>query len=137
MGPAAKEERALKLYHRPVQKAWWLKRKPYVLFIIRELTSLFVGLYCLLLLVTLYKLSQGEEAYNGMLSFLGSGPVIALHVFVLIFAVYHSITWFNLTPKAIVIPIGEKRLPDIFIAGANYVAWAILSGMLYWFIVRV
>ncbi len=107
-----------------------------MLFIIRELTSLFVGFYCLLLLVILYKLGQGEEAYNGMLAFLRSGPVVALHFVTLIFTVYHSITWFNLTPKAIVIPNGEKRVPDVLIAGSNYVAWVVFSVILYWVIVR-
>jgi len=126
----------VKLYHRPVQKAWWLKRQPYVLFIVRELTSLFVGFYCLLLLVTLYMLGQGEKAYEGMLTFLRSGPIIAFHIIALIFTVYHSVTWFNLTPKAIVIPMGEKRLPDVFIAGSNYVAWVAFSGIMYWFVVR-
>ncbi len=126
----------MKLYHRPVQKAWWLKRQPYVLFIVREMTSLFVGFYCLLLLVTLYMLGQGEKTYEGMLTFLRSGPIIALHIIALIFTVYHSVTWFNLTPKAIVIPIGEKRVPDVFIAGSNYVAWVFFSGILYWFVVR-
>ena len=127
----------MKLYHRPVQTAWWLKRRPYMLFIIRELTSLFVGIYCLILLVILYKLGQGEKAYNAMLAVLRSGPMVALHVVTLVFTVYHSITWFNLTPKALVIPMGEKRVPDILIAGSNYVAWAILSGVLYWIIVKV
>ncbi len=126
----------MKLYHRPVQKAWWLKRQPYVRFIVRELTSLFVGFYCLLLLVTLYMLGQGEKTYEGMLTFLRSGPIIALHIIALIFTVYHSVTWFNLTPKAIVIPIGEKRVPDVFIAGSNYVAWVVFSGILYWFVAR-
>ncbi len=126
----------MKHYHRPVQKAWWLKRQPYVLFIVRELTSLFVGFYCLLLLVTLYMLGQGEKTYEGMLTFLRSGPIIALHIIALIFTVYHSVTWFNLTPKAIVITIGEKRLPDVFIAGSNYVAWVVFSGILYRFVVR-
>ncbi len=126
----------MKLYHRPVQKAWWLKRQPYVRFIVRELTSLFVGFYCLLLLVALYMLGQGENAYEGMLTFLRSGPVIALHIIALIFTVYHSVTWFNLTPKAIVIPMGEKQLPDVFIAGSNYVAWVVLSGIMYWIVVR-
>ena len=127
----------MKLYHPPVQKTWWLKRQPYVRFIVRELTCLFVGFYCLLLMVTLYKLGQGEKAYEGMIAFLRSGPTIAFHFIALIFTVYHSITWFNLTPKAIVIPIGDKRLPDVFIAGPNYVAWVVLSGFLYWFIVRI
>ena len=126
----------MKLYFRPPQKAWWLKRRPYVLFIVREMTSLFVGFYCLLLLVTLYMLGQGEKAYEGMLTFLRSGPIIILHIIAFIFTVYHSVTWFNLTPMAIVVPIGEKRLPDVYIAGSNYVAWVVLSGIMYWVIVR-
>ena len=36
----------------------------------------------------------------------------------LAFALYHSVTWFNLTPKALPLP---------FIAAAHYAMWVLLS----------
>lgn len=126
----------MKLYHRPVAALWWLKRLPYVLFIVRESTALFVGLYCILLLFFLYTLGQGERAYQAMLAFLRSAPLVTLHVIVLLFALYHSVTWFHLAPKAIVIPRGEEQVPESLIAGASYAAWVALSAILYWIIAR-
>ncbi len=123
-------------YVRPVPALWWLKRRPYTLFIIREATAIFVGLYCLILLALLYALGRGESAYAGMLALLKSGPAIALHAVALVFTLYHSVTWFNLAPKAIVVPMGEGRVPEALIAGANYAAWAVVSGILYWIIAR-
>ncbi len=45
---------------------------------------------------------------------------------------YHSITWFNLTPKVFVLWRGEERVSPILIAGANYVAWIIASAAVLW-----
>jgi fumarate reductase subunit C len=58
---------------------------------------------------------------------LKSPASIAFHVATLAFATYHSITWFNLTPKALPLQVGEQFVPDWVIAGAHYAAWAALS----------
>jgi len=48
---------------------------------------------------------------------------IAFQLLTLAFALYHSVTWFNLTPKALPVP---------FIAAAHYALWAALSaGLAY------
>ena len=41
----------MKTYQIPVSNTWWLKKKSYFFFVIREMTSLFVAGYCLFLLV--------------------------------------------------------------------------------------
>jgi hypothetical protein len=33
-------------YIRKVKRSWWLGHRRYVVYMVRELTSLFVGLYC-------------------------------------------------------------------------------------------
>jgi len=48
-------------------------------------------------------------------------------VLALIFSVYHSVTWFNLTPKALPLQRGETFVPDGAISGAHFAAWAVLS----------
>ena len=49
-------------YVRKVERSWWLQHPRYVAYMIRELTSLFVGLYCALLAIGLIRLAQGHAA---------------------------------------------------------------------------
>ena len=124
-------------YHRPVSKTWWLKRKPYILFIIRELTSVFVAGYCVFLLVLVYKLTQGAEVYSNLIAALTSPSSIVLHFITLAFVLYHTITWFNLTPKILVIYKGEERIPQRLVAGTFYAGWVVVSVVLAWLVLGV
>jgi fumarate reductase subunit C len=47
---------------------------------------------------------------------------------------FHAVTWFNLAPKAMVVAVRGRRVPDVAIAAANYVAWAVLSGLIAWIV---
>jgi fumarate reductase subunit C len=73
----------------------------------------------------MYKLSQDPEAYGEIIDFLKRPLSMVLHVIALIVAIYHSVTWFNLTPQVFVLSIGEEKLPAFLISGANLVAWII------------
>ena len=114
-------------YHRPVPNTWWLKRKPYVLFMIRELTSIFVAGYCVFLLVFIYKLTQGADVYGNFIDVLKSPSSVALHLIALAFVLYHTITWFNLTPKILVLYKGEERISQGLVAGTFYAGWVVVS----------
>ena len=57
---------------------------------------------------------------------------ILLHLLALGMAIYHSVTWFNLTPKAMVVWMGEEKLSPIIIAGSNYLVWIIVSFAILW-----
>ena len=105
---------------------WWMMKKAYVLFIVRELTCVFVGGYALFLLVLVSRAGD-PDAFAEMLS-IGSSPLlIAMQIIALPMVLYHSITWINLTPKVLVVWRGEERVSPHLIAGAHYVAWAIIS----------
>jgi fumarate reductase subunit C len=114
-------------YMRKVQRSWWLQHPRYVLYMIRELTSLFVGLYCALLVVGLVRLSQGHAAWDGFVAALASPLGMALQLLCLVFATYHSVTWFALTPKAMPLMLKDEPVPGVVIVGAHYVAWAAVS----------
>ena len=114
-------------YRKPISNLWWIKRKPYILFMIRELTSVFVAGYCIFLLVLIFKLGEGPPAYTNFISTLQSPTSIALHIISLIFVLYHTITWFNLTPKILVLYRGENRVSQRLVAGIFYVGWIIIS----------
>ena len=49
------------------------------------------------------------------------------HVVALAFALYHTTSWFNVTPKAMPIQIGEAFLPGWVIVGAHYLGWLLVS----------
>ena len=127
----------MSVYHRPVSNTWWLKRKPYILFMIRELTSVFVAGYCIFLLVLVYKLTQGAEAYDNFMAALKSPSSVALHLITLSFVLYHTITWFNLTPKILVLYRGEKRIPQGLVAGVFYAGWVVVSVIVVWLVLGV
>ena len=120
------------LYHprwhrRRVSVWWWLESRRYASFVLRELTSVFVALFALVLLAQIRSLAAGPEAYARFQAWLRAPAVVALDVFVLLFLLFHSITWFNLAPKAMVVRIKGKRVPDWAVTGANYAAWLVLS----------
>ena len=106
---------------------WWLENRAYFKFIIRELTSVFVGIFAVLSLWQVRALGQGPDAYAAFMDRLGTPGFALLNGAVLLFVLYHAITWLNLVPTIMVIRLGERRVPDRIIAGAHYVLWAALS----------
>jgi fumarate reductase subunit C len=122
------QEVSRKPYVREVPKFRWFFRHPrYVRYMAREFSCLFIGAYTVLMVIGLKSLSEGRAAYDAFLECLKSPASIVFHLLALGFAVYHSITWFNLTPKALPVQVGESFVPDRVIAGAHYVAWAVAS----------
>jgi fumarate reductase subunit C len=107
--------------------SWVLRHPRYLRYMAREFSCLFIGAYGLLMVWGLKRLSEGPAAWQSFLELLQTPASIAFHVVALGFALYHSITWFRLTPKALPIQVGEEFVPDGAIAGAHYVVWAVLS----------
>ncbi len=99
---------------------------------VRELTSVGVAGYSVFLLYLVYRLGQGSEAYEAAIGLIMSPASIALHLIVLMLALYHTVTWFNVTPKVIVIHLGEERVPAFMIAGAHYAGWLAVSMIVAW-----
>lgn len=123
-----------KLYRRRVPIFWWVHRWVHVRFILRELTSVFVAGYVVVLLLLVHAVRQGPEAYEGFLAWLRTPTALGLHAAALVMVLFHSVTWFNLAPKALVIHVGKRRVPGAVIAGINYAAWAVVSVVLAWII---
>ncbi|MCW9708881.1 hypothetical protein [Fodinibius salsisoli] len=106
---------------------WWVHKKPFVKFIVRELTSLFVAAYAVLLIFQVRALSQGAEAWEALVAWFSTPFSIGLHVIIFLFVVFHAITWFNLAPTAMVLRIGKKRIPGGVIITINFLMWIALS----------
>ncbi len=114
-------------YHRSMAPTWWLSSRAYFLFMVRELTSVFIAAYLILFLLMLHRLAAGREVYEAYLRFLATPGMLAFHVLALAAAVFHTVTWFKLTPMAMGLRFGGKRVPPLIVVGTNYVAWIALS----------
>jgi fumarate reductase subunit C len=112
---------------------WWLKQPRYVRYMAREISALFIGIYILILMAGLFGLSRGQAAYEEFLE-KAEGPVgLIFAVIAMIFAVYHTYTWFQVTPKAMPLMIGSKRIPGPFIIAAHWFGLVVVSVALWLF----
>jgi len=117
-----------KPYVRPLSPTTWFLTQPrYKRYMAREVTCLFIFAYTFLLIMGLKRLSEGPDAFNAFVQALGSAPGVLFSLTVLVAAVYHSTSWFNVTPQAMPIQRGEEFVPGKIIVGAHYAVWAVVS----------
>ena len=121
-----------KWYRRRVSVWWWLQNRSYTTFVLRELTSISVACFAVLSLWQLRTLVQGPEAYAHFLARLRTPLFLVLNSMAFLFVLFHTVTWFNLAPKAIVVRLQGRRVPDWVVAGLNYLACVLLSGAVVW-----
>jgi len=123
-------------YRRRMSVWWWLKDRAYAKFVLREMTSVFVAFFAMLYVWQLRALAQGPDAYARFMARLKTPPFLILDAVAFLFVLFHTITWFNLTPTAMVVRVKGKRVPDRIVAGSNYVVWVIVSGIVAWIFTR-
>ena len=134
--PAAYTEYHPRWYRTRVSTYWWLWKWAYMKFVLRELSSIFVAFFVVTTLALIYCLSRGAESYAEFQRWLRSPLALALNAVSFLFVLLHTITWFNLAPRAMVVRVGGKRVPDVLIAAGNYAAWAVASAAVAWFVLR-
>ena len=116
-----------KLYFKRKPIFWWTEKWVHARFILREMTSVGVAWFALVLIMMISALRSGEIAFAQFMEWLQSPFSIVLNILAFLLLLYHSYTWFKLAPKAIVIRMGVNKVPAFVIAGLNYGAWVVLS----------
>jgi fumarate reductase subunit C len=126
----------LPLYRRPVSTWWWTRKWTYFVFVMRELSSIFVAWFVAYLLLLVYAVGRGEAAYQRFLDWAASPWVIALNVVALVFVLLHTVTWFSLTPQAMAVRMMGRRVPAWQIVAGQYGGLAVVSGFVFWLVTR-
>jgi fumarate reductase subunit C len=124
------------LYRRPISVWWWTRKRSYFLFVMRELSSLFIAWFVLYLLLLIRAVAHGEAAYDDFLDTAASPWLVAVNLVAFGFVVLHTVTWFSLTPKAMVVSLRGRRVPPAVIIGAQYAGLAVVSALVYWLVAR-
>jgi fumarate reductase subunit C len=116
---------------RPLPRAksnlWWNRRWPYRIFLLRELSAVFLAIYMVLLLVLVDRVRDGGSSFADWIDVLENPAMIALHVVMLLFALLHTLTWFRAVPRATVVKLGDRRVPDTQVIAGVYALWAAAS----------
>lgn len=123
-------------WRRPISTWWWLRKRTYFVFVMRELSSLFVGWFVLYLLLLVRAVTQGEAAYQDFLDRAGSPVLVVINVVGFVFIVLHAVTWFSLTPQAMALRVRGKPVPAPLVIGAQYAGLAVVSAVIWWLVTR-
>jgi fumarate reductase subunit C len=121
-------------YRPRISRFWWVHRRSYLLFVLRELSSVFVAWFVVYLLLLVGAVHGGSDSYERFLEWSGRPWMLVLNVVALAFVLLHAITWFNLAPKAMVLRVRGRRVPPRPVAAAHFTAWAVASAVVAWIV---
>ncbi len=124
------ERRRYPVYVKRPSRAWWLRTGAYRRFAAREATSLFAAAFSVILLLLLFALSRGRQAYEGFLRWLEWPGTVALSAVILAAILYHAATWFRLTSHILVLRLGRLVVPRKVVIGGLVALWVLLSGLI-------
>ena len=104
-----------KPYVRPMTR-WWRRDPFFMRYMWREATALAVAAYAVVLTVGVWRLAQGQAAFEGWLQALRSGWSILFHLVLMAAMVLHAVSWFEIMPKT---------MPMLFLRGERVAAGTI------------
>jgi fumarate reductase subunit C len=116
-------------YPRQVSRTWFMTRWPYRVFMLRELSGVFLAGYTILLLVLVAKVHDGAAAYTSFRHTLRSPALIVFSCVALLFAVLHSVTWFQAMPKVLPLRYGNQHRLAFVLVGLNYLMLLALTAI--------
>lgn len=121
-------------YVRPISTTtWYMRNGRYKVYVLRELTSFLVAFYSVLTILALAALADSPERWNAWVASQQSTGMVIFHALALLyFLFFQTFPWFKLAPKALVVQLGDKKLPDSNIIIGHYVVWVAISLFIFW-----
>jgi len=123
-------------YHRPrMPLLWWTRKRSYTIFMLRELSSVFVAVFVVELLLLVRAVVRGPAAYASFLDALSHPAVVVVNLVALAFVLLHAVTFANLTPRAMVVRLRGRRVPARAVLAGVYLGWLVVTAVLLWLVV--
>jgi fumarate reductase subunit C len=96
----------IRTYRRPLGGGWFLRRPSYFLYMVRELTVVFMTAWLIWFLYEVWLLKQ-----NAFVTLTGNYGVLVFSVICLLFTLYHAVTFLNLSGLILRVPVGDRYVP--------------------------
>lgn len=110
-------------YRPTMPRRWWLRQRHYLLYIVREFTSVPLALWLIWLLIEIHRAANGPRGYYPS----ASPAFIAFSIICLGFALYHSYTFLSLAGVIINIKVMGKPVPSRLIVLSQFALWLVAS----------
>ena len=110
MSEAEATQAAPRTYRRQLGGGWFFSRRSYFLYIVRELTVVFMVAWLAWFLYEVALLKQ-----NAFTSLAGNYPVLVFSAVCLFFTLWHAVTFLNLSGLILRLPIGDTFAPAVAI----------------------
>lgn len=121
-------------YRKPVPTFWWLRSRAYFVFVLRELSAVFIAWFVVFLLLMAGAIAEGSSEYERFQDWSARWWVVLLNAIALLFVLLHTVTWFGLAPRAMVVRLRGRRLRPGPIVALHYLLWALLTAATAWLI---
>jgi fumarate reductase subunit C len=116
-------------YPRQTSKAWFMKRWPYQIFMLRELSAVFLAGYTILLVLLVAHVHDGAHSFSDFRNTLRSPALIVFNAVALLFALLHTVTWFQAMPKVLPLRYGRDHRLTTALVGVNYLILLALTAI--------
>jgi len=111
------------MYTWTMPSGWWLRKRHYFLYVVREFTALPMALWLLWLLYDIKKAGSGAGGFYPS----RSTAFVVFSVVCLAFATYHSYTFLKLAGVIIHLRVFDKPVPPAVIVFTMFGLWAVAS----------
>jgi fumarate reductase subunit C len=118
---------SIRAYRQPLSRYWWARRRSYLLFMLREISCVFVAWSVVYLLLLVHATSAGRDSHARFLDWSANPFVVSVNVVAFIFLLLHAVTWLNLAPRAIVPHVRGRRVPARAVLAGHYAAWFVVT----------
>jgi fumarate reductase subunit C len=109
---------------------WWLRKRTYFLYMVRDLSPVFVCVWLLWLLWEISRLKTGAFKYQS-----SSAGFVVFSAICFFFASWHSITFLNLSGLILRIPIGDRYAPASWVKMIAFAGWGFVTALLGFFLI--
>jgi fumarate reductase subunit C len=96
---------------------------------LRELSGVFLAGYTILLLVLVMKVHDGPAAYASFRHTLRSPGLIVFNCVALLFALLHTVTWFQAMPKVLPLRYTRQHRMAFLLVGINYLLFLAVTAI--------
>jgi len=106
---------------------WWTRKRSYRLFMVRELSAVFIAVYLLGYIGRLAAVVRGEAAYYTYMEHVGGFFGVIWNLLAVAAVSYHAWTWFQTSAMVAPPRIAGRKVDPGFVVRANLALWAGVS----------